>query len=289
LSKKTNWFRHDYNARNDIKLQRINAEFGLVGIGLYWIIVEIMHENKENNFCLSELEDLAFLYKIDFEDAILILERMMKVNLFYENEGCIYSKNVDLQNEYQTIRNEQLSEIRKVAGSKGGRPKSKIKQNKANDSKDKQTIANDSKTKQKKLPNLTEHNITIHNNTLEEKKEIDKSISKEKAEFDFFRKEYRDVLGGLVLGLDNEFKNFQRIPNWIEILPILANAVHNERKYRDKLKSQDKFVPEPKHLKTWINNRCWEIEYPNLKTEEQIKAERMEEQTRKQLAREAMI
>ena len=39
------WFRHDYNAHDDIKQKRILKAVGLAGIGLYWYLVEIIYQN----------------------------------------------------------------------------------------------------------------------------------------------------------------------------------------------------------------------------------------------------
>ena len=54
MSKETFYFSHDYNARNDIKIQALLVEHGAAGYGVYWIIVEILHEEtakklKQNN------------------------------------------------------------------------------------------------------------------------------------------------------------------------------------------------------------------------------------------------
>jgi hypothetical protein len=41
------WFRHDYYSRNDDKIEAMLLEFGATGYGLYWCLVERLHE--ENN------------------------------------------------------------------------------------------------------------------------------------------------------------------------------------------------------------------------------------------------
>lgn len=38
------YFQHDYNARNNPKLQNVLMEHGCAGIGVFWCIVEQLHE-----------------------------------------------------------------------------------------------------------------------------------------------------------------------------------------------------------------------------------------------------
>lgn len=38
------WFKHDYNARNDPKLVMLRIDTGHEGVGLYWSAIEILHE-----------------------------------------------------------------------------------------------------------------------------------------------------------------------------------------------------------------------------------------------------
>lgn len=39
------YFSHDYNARNDVKLKRLFMHHGVAGIGIYWCIVEMLYES----------------------------------------------------------------------------------------------------------------------------------------------------------------------------------------------------------------------------------------------------
>lgn len=48
--KDTIYFRHDYNARNDPKLLKLRAKYGLEGLGLYWCIIEILRESTDVRF-----------------------------------------------------------------------------------------------------------------------------------------------------------------------------------------------------------------------------------------------
>lgn len=76
--------------------------------------------------------------------------------------------------------------------------------------------------------------------------------------FDTFRKEYP----GTKRGLETEFSNFQKKhKDWREVLPDLSALLKCQINQRECLKQSDQFVPEWKHLQTWINSRCWEEEF----------------------------
>jgi hypothetical protein len=46
--KKTYYFQHDFEAISDPKIQYILAKFGGIGYGLWWRIVEMLHQEDEN-------------------------------------------------------------------------------------------------------------------------------------------------------------------------------------------------------------------------------------------------
>lgn len=132
---------------------------------------------------------------------------------------------------------------------------------------------------------------TSHNK--ENYKETYKEINNAKEIFNSFRNEYRKLLGGTVNGLETEFKNFtKKYSDWEKLLPELSKGLEREKQHRDFLKEKERFVPEPKNLKTWINNRCWETEYAETEqpksqvTREQLEREEREEaERRRELSR----
>lgn len=81
-------------------------------------------------------------------------------------------------------------------------------------------------------------------------------------EFEKFRSQYP----GTKRGLETEFEHFKKKAGkeWKAILPTLTEKLQSQKNGRAANKEAGKFVPEWKHLKTWINNRSWEevIELP---------------------------
>lgn len=52
--KKTYYFQHDFEAISDPKIQYLIAKFGAEGYGLWWRIVEMLHQDENNRLPLKE-------------------------------------------------------------------------------------------------------------------------------------------------------------------------------------------------------------------------------------------
>ena len=83
------YFDHDNNAHNDDKMRKIRRQFGSAGYGKYWLLLELMHNN---NGCIErdDLEDIAYWEQI--ENIEEFVEYCIKIKLFIEQDGKIYSK-----------------------------------------------------------------------------------------------------------------------------------------------------------------------------------------------------
>lgn len=62
--KDTFYFQHDYNARNDPKLQRVLMELGASGIGVFWCIVEMLYE-QGGYMPLDDYKSIAFALHVE--------------------------------------------------------------------------------------------------------------------------------------------------------------------------------------------------------------------------------
>jgi len=87
--------------------------------------------------------------------------------------------------------------------------------------------------------------------------------------------EFRKLYPGNKRSLETEFTNFKKKhKDWNKILPLLLPAVEKEIAYHKQKKSAGEFVSEYANLQTWINQRRWEIELPNITTNETTKPRR---------------
>ncbi len=91
MKKVNNYFSHDFNARNDIKLKKVNMQMGLQGIGLYWCIIECLYENEGYLTFDDDIELLAYELRTDKE---IILNLIENFDLFKKNKNKFYSPSV---------------------------------------------------------------------------------------------------------------------------------------------------------------------------------------------------
>ena len=96
MNKETFYFSHDYNARNDMKIQALLVEHGAVGYGVYWIIVEILHEESHKKLPLNKLTYVAVARQAStsVEHVKSIVECCLEYELFDEEDGCFFSKRI---------------------------------------------------------------------------------------------------------------------------------------------------------------------------------------------------
>ena len=91
MKKVNNYFSHDFNARNDIKLKKVIANLGIQGIGLYWCIIECLYENN-GYLSLDDIKLLAYELRVDEN---LIKNLIKNFNLFKINsKNKFYSQSV---------------------------------------------------------------------------------------------------------------------------------------------------------------------------------------------------
>lgn len=107
------YFPHDFCARTT--LREIRKDYGLEGLGFYWCLVEILHE-EGGSIKASELDSIAYELRADSNMAADVVK---KYGLFKVQKGVISCDRV--------VRNlkkrEELSEARKAAAeARWGRP-----------------------------------------------------------------------------------------------------------------------------------------------------------------------
>ena len=80
--KETFYFAHDYNARNDPKLQNVLFDLGVEGIGVFWCIIEQLYE-QGGKLPLHYCKSIAFALHVDF----CIVERLVNDYGLFKNDG----------------------------------------------------------------------------------------------------------------------------------------------------------------------------------------------------------
>ena len=83
------YFSHDYNAREDEKIQKLIYKHGWQSYGLYWALVEMLYQN--DGFIEPECDRIAYALHTDKD---LIKSIIYDFNLFIEHGKRITSKSV---------------------------------------------------------------------------------------------------------------------------------------------------------------------------------------------------
>lgn len=88
---KSYYFPHDYNARNDPKLQNVLLDCGCEGIGVYWCIVEMLYE-QGGKLPVSSFKSIAFVLHTSEE---LVEKIVQQYELFFLKKNYFYSNTVN--------------------------------------------------------------------------------------------------------------------------------------------------------------------------------------------------
>ena len=80
--KETFYFQHDYNARNDPKLQDVLIDLGVEGIGVFWCIIEQLYE-QGGTLPIRSCKSIAFALHVDCN----VVERLVHDYELFKNDG----------------------------------------------------------------------------------------------------------------------------------------------------------------------------------------------------------
>ena len=148
--KEAYYFSHDYSTTNDPKVQALLGKYGAKGYGIYWRVVEILHEEQEHKLYLKPymFEAIASTFKEDVNLIKEIITYQVKVcELFRKKGKFIYSDRV-----FENIaKRDKIKESRSIAGQRSAEVR---KQQKLTSDKVKVTPAEQMITKEIKLKEI---------------------------------------------------------------------------------------------------------------------------------------
>ena len=118
------YFSHDYHPIADDKMFAMVSEWGAVGYGLYWHIVEKLHISEGNVIVFNAYTNLAIAnqMKVDAKQIAAFVDDCVTVfELFKRENDKVFCERV-----FRNIgKRKEITEARKAAGSKGGAAKAK--------------------------------------------------------------------------------------------------------------------------------------------------------------------
>ena len=257
MSKDAYYFTHDSNAKDDPKCALLIDQLGMEGYGIYWMLIEVLRDQPDYKYPLALLPSLARKYNTTPQK----IEAVIRGYQLFVIEGGVVFLSESLVRRMNDWGEKKLK--RSLAGKKGNEVRWGNRNLIAMRSQsDRTTIA------------IKEDNIIYNKKIIKEKSprspkgEVD--LVSLKDQFEIFRKRYP----GTKRGLDTEFNEFVKKygGHVTEIVPLLLPALENLTRWREQAAKRGEFVPSFANLKTWINQRRWETEYPveslNTKSDE---------------------
>jgi hypothetical protein len=235
MAKDAYWFRHDANARNDIKIIELRSLHGYEGYGLYFGILEVMREQAHYAIPENKIGMVSVALGESAAKVKEVIEDCVSVGLFERNDGLIYSPSfLDRMSKWEDMKNRN-----ETNGSKGGRPKRNPIDNPNN---------NPLKTQNK--PSI-EEDIKGEDIKGEENKKDGYSPEFESAWEAYQRKGAKKEAYNAWKALkpDERQRAVQAIPAYFHANPDIKYRKDFERYLRSgKFEANFKTQPEPKHL-----------------------------------------
>ena len=126
MAKKTFYFPHDANARNDEKILAVRMKYGMEGYGIYFTLIEKLLESTDY-ILLKDYNTIAFELRVGAEKVKSIVEDFGLFQ-FTECGKLFYSES--LKSRMDPL--EEIRDKRREAGKKGAEKRWKTKQKMAN-------------------------------------------------------------------------------------------------------------------------------------------------------------
>lgn len=113
------YFRHDANASNDLRLLKVEAKYGIAGIGMFWRLAETLYLN-DGYMDADAMQTLCKRSAI----ASDYLDFCKNIGLFVEEDGKIFSRRIlsEIGNRMEKSKKAQKA-ARKMWQNKGQKPR----------------------------------------------------------------------------------------------------------------------------------------------------------------------
>lgn len=92
------WFKHDSTSLTDQKILGLRFKFGMEGYGIFWAIMETMHQDPTGYINREAIGGLSIAYGVDNTKLNELVDFCLKIGLLLECEhGNIYNKRMQIQ------------------------------------------------------------------------------------------------------------------------------------------------------------------------------------------------
>ena len=245
--KDTYYFQHDYNPTSDPKVQALIGEYGAIGYGIYWRIVEMLHEDE-----LHKLQCKKFIYIALAKQMLTSVEQVESIikncieiyELFKSDDDFFWSERVMRNISKRT----EISNKRSKAGKISAESRKKT-----TSVEQKSTCVEQNPTKERKVKEIKVNNNNIYTHENVEQSSTGESEKKEKGKeinyqglIDMFNKEFEGLLPKVVKLTDSRKKAIKN--------RIAENSKEDVIKVFNNVKSSDFLLGKEKD---WACNFDW--------------------------------
>lgn len=113
------WFKHQSNAHNDAKLEKVLMKYGAEGYALYWYCIELIAGKVSGSNITFELEHdseiLGFRLKVDSIRVEEIMKYMISLGLFENTDDRITCFKLAATLDERWTRSEELKKVIKMS------------------------------------------------------------------------------------------------------------------------------------------------------------------------------
>lgn len=154
------WFPHDYNAGHDPRIRILRARHGMVGIGVYWTIIEAMHSQGG---VLSEIDVMGIEADLRHGEPLAdIMQTAIGIGLLHKHDdGSLSSRRVDDNLQERDERQARRVESGRIAGKASAKSRRKLNESSTilNDC---ERLVNDSERLRTTIQYSTVQDTTVH-------------------------------------------------------------------------------------------------------------------------------
>jgi len=91
MDKDAYYFPHFCNARNDRKLRRVRKELGVEGYGIYFMILEVLREQKDFRYPMDDIDLMADEFRTSDQKVRVVI---CNYDLFKVDDNSFYSESL---------------------------------------------------------------------------------------------------------------------------------------------------------------------------------------------------
>ena len=118
------YFPHDSNARNDQRIMKVRMEYGFVGYGIYFGLIEILREQANYTLSFDDLESIAFDLRVELD---VIEDIVNNYYLFEIEDDIFYSPSLKRRMEKLDLIKEKRAEAGRIGGKSSSKSKASAK------------------------------------------------------------------------------------------------------------------------------------------------------------------